>query len=296
MSLGIALGGGGARGLAHIGVLEVLEAHGIRPRYVAGTSIGAVVGALYCLQGSAQGLREKARQMISSDEFRDLKLDKFYTRSDNIITRFRHDLFEKFFLGSLFFKRSHLKHDATRRIFTDMLGQKTFDDCAAGFVCNALDIQSGEEVVFRHGPLAGAVWASCAIPGIFPPCAQGERLLVDGGVIDNIPIKPARSIGAASVLAVYLNKRPAFSGGPSTGYHINQRSFAFMRYHLDQSALAGADLILEPEVSEFHWADFNSIDVLAELGREAANRKIGAIKAISRYRYRFVKIFKRRIS
>lgn len=296
MSFGIALGGGGARGLAHIGVLEVLEEHGIRPRCVAGTSIGAVVGALYCLQGSAHGLREKAGQMISSDEFSDLKLDKFYTRSDNIIARFRHDLFEKFYLGSLLFKRSHSQYEATRRIFANMLGQKTFDDCAIGFVCNALDIQSGEEVVFRRGPLAEAVWASCAIPGIFPPCAQGERLLVDGGVIDNIPIDPARRIGAASVLAVYLNKRPVFSGKPSTGYHINQRSLAFMKYHLDQSALDAADLILEPAVSEFHWADFNSIDELVELGREAAHTKIGAIKAIVGYRYRFMKLFKRHTS
>jgi NTE family protein len=234
--------------------------------------------------------------MISSGDFRDLKLDKFYTRSGSIIARFRHDLFEKYFLGSLFFKRSHSKYEATQRIFANMLGEKTFEDCVIGFVCNALDIQSGDEVVFRRGALADAVWASCAIPGIFPPAEHGRRLLVDGGVIDNIPIKPLRSIGASSVLAVYLGKRPAFPGEPATGYHINQRSLAFMKYHLDRNALAGVDLILEPAVSEYHWADFNSLDALAALGREAAEKKISEIKSMSRYRYRIMRMFKRGVS
>lgn len=296
MRLGIALGGGGARGLAHIGVLEVLEAHGIRPKYVAGTSMGAVVGAIYCLEGSAAGLRERARQMVSSAEFQDLKLDKFYTRADNVLARFRHELFEKFYLGALLYKRSHSQPDATNRIFHDLFGARTFDDCAIRFVCNALDIQSGDEVVFRHGPLAGAVWASCAIPGIFPPCARDGRLLVDGGVVDSIPIGPVRAVGATSVLAVYLSKRPDFPGEPSTGYQINQRSLAFMKYHLDQNALAGADLILEPDVHAFHWADFKSLDALAELGRRAAESRLGAIRAISRDRYRFLKLLGKRVS
>lgn len=295
MSLGIALGGGGARGLAHIGVLEVLEANGIRPKYVGGTSMGAVVGAIYCLQGSAAGLRDRAREMISSDDFQNLQLDKFYSRSGSILARFRHEVFEKFFLGSLFFKRSHSRYDATSRIFRRLLGAKTFDDCSIRFVCNALDIQSGEEVVFRRGPLVEAVWASCAIPGIFPPGAHDARPLVDGGVIDNIPIKPVRTIGASSVMAVYLNRRPEFAGEPSTGYQINQRSFAFMKYHLDQNALAGADLVLQPDVSAFHWADFRSLDALAELGREAAEKKIGAIRAIGRYRYRFLRMLGKRM-
>lgn len=289
MSFGIALGGGGAKGLAHVGILEVLEEHSIRPKYVAGTSMGSVVGALYCLQGSASGLRERAKQMVASDEFKDLELEKFYDDADNIFDRFRNELFEKFFLGSLLFKKSHSKYDATEKIFRDTLGDKSFNDCVIKFTCNALDIQSGEEVVFKHGPLRDAVWASCAIPGIFPPLVKDERIFVDGGVIDNIPVEPVRRIGAESVLAVYLSKRPSYEGEPNTGFQINQRAYTFMKYHLDQRVLAEADLVIEPDVAGFHWADFSSIDELIERGRKAAIESVDAIRSIGTHRYRFRK-------
>ena len=293
MNLGIALGGGGAKGLAHIGVLEVLEEHGIRPTHVAGTSIGSVVGAIYCLQGSTEGLRNSANRMVASEEFKNLELDKFYTNAENIFERFRNELFEKFFIGSLLFRKSHTKYDATEKMFGDILGKEQFKDCIIQFTCNALDIQSGEEVVFTEGFLADAVWASCAIPGIFPPFVRGGRIMVDGGVIDNIPIEPVRGIGAKSVLAVYLSKRPMFGGTPNTGLQINQRAYAFMKYHLDQRVLSRADLVIKPDVSEFHWADFSSIDVLIERGRTAAMDSIDSIKSISKRGFRFADLLKK---
>jgi NTE family protein len=292
MSFGVALGGGGAKGLAHIGVLEVLEEYDIKPRYVAGTSIGALVGALYCSRGSATGLQKRARQMIASEEFKNLELDKFYTSAENIFERFRNELFEKFYLGSLLFKKSHSKYDATKKIYHDMFGTTSFEDCEIRFACNALDIQSGEEVVFKHGLLADAVWASCAIPGIFPPFVQDQRIFVDGGVIDNIPVGPVRSIGADDVVAIYLSKRPNYDGMPNTGFQINQRSYSFMKYHLDQRVLALADLVVQPNVSEFHWADFSSVDVLIERGRRVAIHSIDTIKSINTRRYRLKKVFR----
>ena len=292
MNLGIALGGGGAKGLAHIGVLEVLEENGIQPSFAAGTSIGSVLGAIYCLQGSAQGLRGRARQMISSEEFKNLELDKSYAGAENIFERFRNEVFEKFYLGSLLFKRSHTKYDATEKIFRDMFGAKRFEDCVLRFTCNALDIQSGEEITFTHGALADAVWASCAIPGIFPPFIKGSRICVDGGVIDNIPIEPVRSIGAKTVLAVYLSKRPLFDGEPNTGFQINQRSYAFMKYHLDQRVLKQADLVIKPDVSGFHWADFYSIDALVERGRAAAAQQIPEIRRLIGKGYGIKQFFK----
>ena len=292
MSFGIALGGGGARGLAHVGILEVLEEHSIRPRFVAGTSMGSVVGALYCLQGSADGLRERAKEMVASKEFKNLELDKFYSDTDNIFERFRNELFEKFFLGSLLFKKSHSNYDATKKIFRDGFGDMNFKDCVIPFACNALDIQSGEEVVFKNGLLAEAVWASCAIPGIFPPFVKEKRIFVDGGVIDNIPVEPVLSIGAKSVLAVYLSKRPHYEGEPNTGFQINQRAYTFMKYHLDQRVLAQADIVVEPEVAGFHWADFSSIDTLIERGRTAALQNLSAIKSIDTRSYGFKKKLK----
>ena len=293
MNLGVALGGGGAKGLAHIGVLEVLEEHGIKPTHVAGTSIGSMVGAIYCLQGSAKELRDSARYMLASDEFKNLELDRFYTNAENIFERFRNELFEKFFIGSLLFRRSHTKYDATKKMFGDVFGREQFKDCVIRFTCNALDIQSGEEVVFTRGQLADAVWASCAIPGIFPPFVHNGQIMVDGGVIDNIPIGPVRAIGAKNVLAVYLSTKPEFTGTPNTGFQINQRSYAFMKYHLDQRVISEADLAVKPDVAGFHWADFSSIDALIERGRAAAEDNIDAIRSMSRRGFRFGKFLKR---
>jgi NTE family protein len=280
-NLGIALGGGGAKGLAHIGVIEVLEEHGIRPQHVAGTSIGSIVGAMYCLTGSAKELKAMARAMIDRAEFKKFGLDEFYTDSENVLERFKKEIFEKFYFGRLFFKKSHIKTEATKNLFNGFFGNRTFEDLSIRFICNSLDIQSGEEILFSSGRIAEAVWASCAIPGILPPFVKDQKILIDGGVIDNIPIEPVKSIGAGIVLAVYLGDRPRFHGEPDTGLRINQRALAFMKYHFDQRILDQADLVIKPDVAKFHWADFSALDELVVAGRTAALKDLKQIKKVT---------------
>ena len=290
MSLGLALGGGGAKGLAHIGVLEVLEENGISPTFVAGTSIGAIISGLYCLTGSARGLKERAKQMVQSEEFKNFGLDEFYTDAENIFERFKKEVFEKFYFGRLFFKKSHIKTEAARKLFADLFGKKTFDALKIHFTCNALDILTGEEIVFTSGPICDAVWASCAIPGILPPFVKDGRILVDGGVIDNVPIEPVKKLGAKIVVASYLGHMPRFSREPETGFLISQRAQSFIRYYLDRRILALSDIIIVPEVDKFHWADFSPIDELVQAGRDAAEKNIRHIKAKNSFWYRAKKI------
>ncbi len=286
------MGGGGAKGLAHIGVLEVLEENGIRPKFVAGTSIGSIIGAIYCLNGSANGLKQKAQQMIQSEEFKNLELNKFYTDTENVFERFKREVFEKFYFGALLFKKSHSKITATTKLYADLFGNKTFEDCRIAFTCNALDIQSGDEIIFTSGPLADAVWASCAIPGIFPPFVKDNRILVDGGVIDNIPVEPIKKIGAKLVLTVYLGSRPKFRGEPDTGFRINQRAQSFVRYYLDQKILALSDCVIAPDIHKFHWADFSPIEELVQAGRTEAEKNLKKIKSTISFWYRLKKLLK----
>ncbi len=290
MKFGLVLGGGGAKGLAHIGAIEVLEEHGIRPDCVAGTSIGSVIGAIYCLNGSADNLRRMASEMIHSDEFKNLELDKFYTDSENIFERFKKEVFEKFYFGALLFRKSHSKTEVTKKLYNNLFGDKTFDDCKIAFTCNALDIQSGDEIMFRSGSLAKAVQASCAIPGIFPPFIEDDKILVDGGVIDNTPIEPLKKLGAKIILTIYLGSRPQFEGMPDTGFRISQRAQSFVRYYLDQSILKRSDCIIAPDVARFHWADFSSVEELIQMGRKAAEKNISKVKAITSFWYRLRKI------
>lgn len=290
MSLGLALGGGGAKGLVHIGILDVLEKHNIIPRYIAGTSIGAIVGALYCLEGSAKGLREKATAMIQSDEFNDFGLSEFYIEDENTFERFKKEVFEKFYFGRLLFRRSHIKKDAARKLFSNLFKKHTFSDCKIRFACNALNIQTGEEVVFTSGLLCNAVWASCAIPGILPPYINNDKILVDGGVVDNIPVEPVMQLGARVIIASYLGHRPSFRGVPDTGFRISQRAQSFVRYHLDQKILKLADYTIKPDVDPYHWADFSQIERLVRVGTETAERNIQEIKKVTSFWYRARKI------
>uniref|UniRef100_A0A7C4X7T6 PNPLA domain-containing protein n=1 Tax=candidate division WOR-3 bacterium TaxID=2052148 RepID=A0A7C4X7T6_UNCW3 len=285
MNLGIALGGGGAKGFAHIGVLDVLEKEKIKVKFVAGNSIGAVIGALYCLFGSIEKLHSLSRSFIESEEFKTLGLDKFYTEDSNILRRFKKKVFEKYYFGALLFKKSHSQIDATRQLFYNLFSNYTFDDLKIPFVCSALDINSGEEVVFKKGLLAEAIWATCAIPGIFPPLIKEQRVLVDGGVINNIPVDLLKELGAKTVIAVYLGSLPRFDSKPDTGYRITQRSLAFMKYHFDQHILSRADLIINPDVEEFHWADFQAIEELIKRGQETAKRNLRKIKSVCSFWY-----------
>lgn len=289
MKIGIALGGGGAKGLAHIGVLEVLEEHGVKPHFIAGTSIGSIIGGIYALNGTAEGLKERARTMIQSEEFKNFGLDEFYKDTDNILERFKKEVFEKFYLGRLFFKKSHIKIKAARKMFQDLFEDKTFNNCKITFTCNALDIQSGEEIIFKTGSLAEAVWSSCAIPGIFPPFVKDERILVDGGVIDSIPVTPVMKLGARIVIASYLGNQPKFKDDPDTGFQISHRAQSFVRFYLDQKILEPADLVIAPDVNGYHWADFSAIDELIKAGRVAAEKNAKKIKSITSFWYRFRK-------
>jgi NTE family protein len=291
MNLGIALGGGGAKGFAHIGVLEALEEIGIKPGFVAGTSIGAIIGAIYSLNGNARILREVANNILESKEFKDLGIDKFYTQGINKFETFKKKLFEKYYLGTLIFKRSVLKIESTERLFKKLFGDKTFNDLKIPFVCNSLDILSGEEFIFTSGPLWKAVWASCAIPGIFPPFVEDKRILIDGGTINNIPIEPLIRIGAKSIIAVYLGDRPRFEKEPETGFLITQRAYSFMRYHLDNRILSLADCIIKPDLKDYHWADFSEIDWLIQRGTEAVYKQMKDIKKVTTFWYRVKKKF-----
>ncbi|MGB9720531.1 MAG: patatin-like phospholipase family protein [bacterium] len=281
MKLGIALGGGGAKGLAHIGVLEALEEHKIKPHFVAGTSIGAIIGAIYCLQGSARNLKVITHSILESEEFRKLELDKFYTAGASALETFKKKLFEKYYFGTLFFKKSLVKIEATEKLLIRVFGNKKFSDLKIPFVCNSLDINSGNEIIFSSGLLYKAVWASCAIPGVFPALNDNENILVDGGTINNIPIEPLIGIGAKNIIAVYLGETPKFNTAPNTGFFISQRALSFMKYHLDQRILKLADCIIKPDVANHHWADFSDLDGLIQKGRDAVVEKIKEIREVT---------------
>lgn len=222
--LGLALSGGNVRGVAHIGVLTALEEAGIRPDLVAGTSAGSLVGAFYCAGWDSARLLEEVKNFSWREVAR--------PRLPNAMGLLDSEMIEEW---------------VVRR-----LGNIRIEDLEIPFAAVATDLVTGRRVVLREGPLAPAVRASCAIPGIFSPYITPEgRILVDGGVVDNLPVQVAREMGAEAVLAVNVSSTTAPLGGPPRNI-LEVLEYAW-RIHLRTVWREGRDpdWLVEPDIPTF---------------------------------------------
>jgi NTE family protein len=273
----LALSGGGARGMAHIGVLEHLDELALAPELVTGTSIGALVGALYCLKGSSDGLDALARNLFESELFEKLDLDELMEDHDGI-----HDSFEEFSrktkvlytLTKMLRRISVVEPGFIEEVMDRLYGDATFDDLKIPFVAVATDLYTGEDVALTRGRIATAVQASAAIPGVFPPVVLDGMLLVDGFVTKNIPVpEPGEPPNKAVVIVVDVQRGLRAEGPFEHGLDIVARAEWIMQLQLNQVYLEQADLVLVPDVRDVHWADFGRIDQLILAGRLAAAEK-----------------------
>ena len=194
--IGLALGGGGARGIAHIGVLKVLEKNGIKPDFVTGTSMGAIIGAMYCAGLSTDEMEKKVAQFISTDIYRELKFDKMISpESKNIFTEIFGKIKEKVFFHLSGIKEAFLEKKSIDKMIEFFLPDIDFRDLKIPFACVAVDISQGKEVVFQKGPIWEAVSSSISIPGIMPPVKYEGGILVDGGAVQLVPVKVLKDYG-----------------------------------------------------------------------------------------------------
>jgi NTE family protein len=247
--LGLALGGGSARGFAHIGVLKSLDQAGIRPEVVVGTSAGALVGAFYAAGFSSWKIEEVALR----------------TREVDLA-----DLAQ----GS---KRGMLVGDSLSRFVNDALRGARIEDLRTRYGAVATDLRSGELVLLRSGAVADAVRASCSIPGVFVPRELGGRELVDGGLVSPLPVRAARQLGCDVVIAVDVGTRPNRATLPGM-YEVLLQSFEIMGRALSEQEAMGAEIVLRPDTSAFASTDFNARRDLIQAGYEAAQRALPELR------------------
>ncbi|MCE9597013.1 MAG: patatin-like phospholipase family protein [Spirochaetia bacterium] len=274
-SRALCLGGGGARSFAHIGVLEVLEENGIEFDAVAGTSMGAVIGAAYCTGIRAEDIEYQVRRLLPT--------------ASSILDR-RLPLVS-FFSGN-----------KLNRVLLRFFGNTRFEDLKLPFFCNSADLNSGRNIVFDKGYLATALRASVSLPGVFPPLRLGEYALVDGAVLNNLPGDILRARGFPVVLGINVtsleDKMPVdFGVRSSKGWlrgireyfaippilKIINRSITMESRELLKLRLGDFDYLLSPDVTGFDTFDFDRKQAIIEAGRSIARAKISEIKeAISR--------------
>jgi NTE family protein len=247
-SLGLALGGGFARGIVHIGILKVLEQEGIPVRYVAGTSVGALIGAAYCSGVSPAELE----QIASRVRFRDL--------ASWTLSRYGFATNQRMIA---FLKK--------------VLKVQTFEELEIPLAVTATDFGSGEGVVFRSGPLNDAVRASCAYPGVFLPVKVNGRLLVDGMLAHSLPTRPVKDMGADKVLAVCLRSRWN-NDGPRHIFDVIGQCFSIAQEQNCARARQFADLLIEPDVTEYRYDDFEHSAAMIEIGEQSARAALPEIQ------------------
>src|SRR5579859_7922644 len=241
-AIGVALGGGFARGIAHIGVLKVLEEEGIPVRVVTGTSVGALIGAVYCSGISAEELARVAHSCRFTTFARWTVSRYGFASNDRMVT---------------FLKRT--------------LKVTTFEELRIPLGVTATDFNSGDGVVFHSGSIIDPVRASCAYPGMFLPVEIRGRYLVDGMLSHPVPTRPVREMGADRVLAVHLKGTWANGGPPRHLFDVIGQSFAIAQDAMSCLWREAADLVIEPDVAGFAYDDFKRTDVLIQAG-EAAMR------------------------
>jgi NTE family protein len=283
--VGLALGGGGARGIAHLGVLKVLESEGIDFHLIAGTSFGSIAGALYAQHPKADEIRQRVIQFLNSDAFRRTKIffiKKHYEekKKTSFIDNFKTYLQKGIFWGISLQRTSFVSEQEFLAHISLLFEDKKIEETSIPFVAVATDLTRGTEVVLSEGPIRKAVAASCAIPGIFPPITASGHQLIDGGWVNQVPVEPLTQRGADFVIAVDTSEDAGVLRTFNNGLDIVLRAGEVTRHALSQMQLAKADVVIRPDIGTIHWSDFWRYDEAIQKGEEAAVLKIEELRKL----------------
>ena len=264
--IGLALGGGGAKGFAHIGVLKTLDEMKVRPDIVSGCSMGAIVGALYCLGYSGSQIEKKANEITVKEIIKMLMNRK-------------------------------AKNSRIEEALNELFENRNFEDLRTPLYVNAVDIDTGEEVIFNKGNIASAVRASISLPFIFKPAIINGRALVDGGVRNNVPIKVLKEQENAKVVAIDVNsfpvkgsviegvdekgtgrKPPSLPKSLARSIAIIQSNEHVANFYDYESAL-----FIRPNLMDYTMMDFTKKKKIIKIGEETAKKNKKKLKEIFRY-------------
>jgi NTE family protein len=291
LRVGLALSGGGARGLAQIGVLRVLEREGIPIDLVAGTSIGAVMGALYACSEDAESTEALVLETLQSSGMQALDLNRILKVSgvhpvggevppeDGVFARMQKLVRRLYASHAALTRQAVIEGDVVESVFGKLFGDKTFADTRIPFGAVAVDLEQGCEVVIAHGRIASAVAASSAIAGVFPPVEIAGRQLVDGGYTSPVPIEAARALGANAVIAVDVSIGGVDRGGQDNAIEVAMRAAEISLLALEREQLRRADVVIPARGQNRHWSDYSAPDEAINAGADAAEKMLDSIHA-----------------
>ncbi len=298
--VGLALSGGGARGLAQLGVLKVLEREHIPVHLIAGTSIGSVVGGLYACLADAEETEARVLATLQSNTMQGLDLDRILKLSGvapvraegadtprvGLLGRAQHLLRRMYASHAALTRPSVLEGAAVLEVFEGLFGGRRFDQAQIPFAAVAVDVEEGCEVIVASGSIARGVAASSAIAGIFPPVEIEGRKLIDGGYTSPVPIDAVQVLGANVVIAVDVTQPGRDAGGLESAVEVAMRSSEISLEALEKEQLRRADVVVPARGAARHWSDYSAPQEAIDAGERAAERLVDGIHAVIQERAR----------
>ena len=280
--LGLALGGGGARGAAHIGVIQTLHEAGLRPDVIAGTSAGSTVGAMYAATLDPNWIEQRFREFMSDESFKKFNSGELLDgRNQETFLKKMTSKVKQHYMVILGLNRSFV---SSRKIIEKavdyLLPLDTFEELKIPLKILATDINSGDDVVYDSGDIKEAIVQSSSIPGFFEPTYNNGQLLVDGGVTAPIPVELLKKI-CRLIMAIDITNYSVKPLEDPNMIEIVRRADIITSLRLKEKISNEADILIRPDVLGLHWSEFDRFDHLLESGRNAAEKTLESIVKMS---------------
>ena len=286
MKKALVLGGGGARGLAHLGVLRILEKEGFRPDLIVGCSIGAIIGGMYAQTPDIQKVEARVYEFFESEAYQNLNINRVQRglaseNGDDLLHHVARNLMRTVFVNMVANRQSILDKEEVVEAINFLIKEGNIRDTRIPFACNAVDLVTGKSILFKEGDIRQAIRASSSIPGYVMPVQQNSEYLVDGAVADALPTDYARKLGADFIISVDVSQEIKPRQDFQSVFDIILRANMITLDYLYRQNLQSADLLIRPEVGKYNWYDFQKIDRLIKTGEDAAREKRMEIRRAS---------------
>jgi NTE family protein len=251
------------------------------PYLIFGTSIGALIGAIYSLGYKFHELLEKAEEVVSSEEFKELGFE-FFKEHENAfpLKKFSNYLQKRLALAKMAVNPYITKRKTLEKVISKFLPDINIEDLKIKFGCTTLDLVSGKDIYINKGPLRDAVIKSISIAGIFPAWEEGKMVLVDAGPTAKVPVDGCRALGLKKVIAVDLGSKLGKYEKIGSAISTNIRADEIAKFHFNRLQAERADVLIEPKVEPIHWADFTKFNLGIKVGYEATKEKLPEIKRL----------------
>ena len=278
LKIGLALGGGGARGACHIGVLKILEDNGIIPDVIAGTSAGSMIGAMYASEMNAHIVEQKYMKHIQSENFKDLGFRYIANseKDDSIFSQIVKQIKNQYVLMVSSNRKSIIKNERLSKAANILFETEKFEDLKIPLLVTATDLVTGNPIIYKTGDLIDAVVQSSTIPGFVEPTYQNNRMLVDGGISLPTPVTPL--IGECDfIISINITRGVSNQPEPNNIFEILNRSRDISIGQLNKYLLEKANFIIKPEHNNLHWSAFDKSDEFLKVGEKAASDSIESL-------------------